>query len=67
MHDCTAVMGGSNENGLRHFHILCTTTGRSLAVPMKMASPFSYFMPDRTAVMGGWHENRIRDFHLGGM
>jgi hypothetical protein len=38
-----------------------------LAVPMKMASPFSYFMPDRTAVMGGWHENRIRDFHLGGM
>jgi hypothetical protein len=34
----------SNENGLRHFHLLCTTTGRSLAVRMKMVSPFSSYI-----------------------
>jgi hypothetical protein len=29
-----------------------------------MASPFSYFMPDRTAVMGGLHENASGIFIL---
>jgi hypothetical protein len=35
------------------------TTGipGSSLFPMKMALPFSYFMPDRTAVMGGLCEN----------
>jgi hypothetical protein len=35
MHDRTAVMGGSNENGSAHFHILCPTGLQSWAVGMK--------------------------------
>jgi hypothetical protein len=46
------------------FHLLCTTTGRSLAVPMKMASPFSHFMPDQTTVIGGSNENGFPIFIL---
>jgi hypothetical protein len=43
MHDCTAVMGSSNENGLRHFHILCPIELRSWAVYMKTAPLFSFW------------------------
>jgi hypothetical protein len=49
----------SNENGSAIFIFYARPHRRSLAVRMKMALPFSYFMPDQMAVMGGSYEELV--------